>query len=139
MLDAHPRYPDDCEHGLSYYVGTCVETLNGHNVDVYVEPKRLRGQLDKPALVCLRYGHGEKYYSPSFHRVRKDYGDSAGDLVAFGLLRLYLDQSVGWESTPKVPDIHQRDARRALSEVAMHGKECLLPDWRWGRDYIGQP
>ena len=145
MLDAHPRYPDDCGHGRSYYVGTCVETLNGRTVDVYVEP--VSGNTytwNGPALVCLRYGCDSEYYSPvrGFWGVREDYGDSVGDLAAFGLLRLYLDQSVGIDGIPKIHGkigIHQRDARRALSEVATHGKECLLPDWRWGRDYIGQP
>ena len=136
MIDAHPRYPDDCGHGLSYYVGTCVETMNGRNVDVYVEPVRRNDpharQLDGPALVCLRYGRDGEYYSQvrGFWGARGDYGDSVGDLAAFGLLRLYLDQSIGIDGIPKVHGISQRDARRALSEVAEYGRERLLPDWR---------
>lgn len=133
MIDAHPRYPDDCGHGLSYYIGTCVETLNGRTVDVYVEPvRRNTYQLDGPALVCLRYGRDGEYYSAvrGFWGARGDYGDSVGDLAAFGLLRLYLDQSIGIDGTSGVPDIPQRDARRALSEVAEYGRERLLPEWR---------
>jgi hypothetical protein len=138
MLDAHPRYPDDCGHGLSYYVGTCVETMNGRNVDVYVEPPR--HQLDGPALVCLRYGRDGEYYSAvrGFWGARGDYGDSVGDLAAFGLLRLYLDQSIGIGSAHGVSDIPQRDARRALSEVAEYGREHLLPDWRYKEACSGQ-
>ena len=133
MLDAHPRYPDDCGHGLSYYIGTCVETLNGRTVDVYVGPVRRNAyQLDGPALVCLRYGRDGEYYSQvrGFWGARGDYGDSVGDLAAFGLLRLYLDQSIGIDYHGG-SDIPQRDARRALSEVAEYGRERLLPDWRY--------
>lgn len=84
-----PHYKDSCGHGAACFRGTCVETLNGKSVDVYVFT-----DAGSPN-VCLRFGDdAEDYYSPclpviGLDRLREVYGQEVAALVSGDLGVLY--------------------------------------------------
>lgn len=69
-----PVWPDECEHGLDYYVATLwVASTEPAVVDVYMFPEKLckhYGKSDEwgPVRLCIRYGAHDKYMSYELNR-----------------------------------------------------------------------
>jgi hypothetical protein len=79
MSSPDPIYEDKCGHTSASYQGTCIESLNGYTVDVYVFEDSIGLN------VCLRYGNEAHEYYSTFggERLKEIYGPEVAELVGW--------------------------------------------------------